>query len=69
MTPFAVKLETVAFSRQMLDAGFSILDTQECAMDEILKHRVSRIGQDQQLVSSQHLGNCKISCVNKRRSG
>jgi len=32
----------VAFSRQMFDAGYWMLDIQECTVGEIQKHRVSR---------------------------
>jgi hypothetical protein len=35
-------LETVAFSGQMLDAGYLMLDIQECTWNEIQKHPVSR---------------------------
>jgi hypothetical protein len=35
-------LEMVAFSRQMLDAGYLMLDIQECTNSVIEKHPVSR---------------------------
>jgi len=35
-------LEMVAFSGQMLDAGYLMLDIQECTNSEIEKHPVSR---------------------------
>jgi len=34
--------ETVAFSGQMLDARYLMLDIQECTWNEIQKHPVSR---------------------------
>jgi hypothetical protein len=45
--------ETVAFSGQMLDAGYLMLDIQECIWKEIQKHPVSRISQYLQWFSSQ----------------
>ena len=35
-------LETVAFTGQMLDAGYLMLDIQECTWNAIQKHPVSR---------------------------
>jgi hypothetical protein len=47
-------LEMVAFFRQMLDAGYLMLDIQECANSEIEKHPVSR----NQNPGSINTGNC-----------
>jgi hypothetical protein len=41
-TGIADMLEMVAFSGQMLDAGYLMLDIQECTNGELQKHPVSR---------------------------
>ena len=46
-------LEMVAFSGQMLDAGYLMLDIQECTNSEIEKHPVSR----NQYPGSVNIGN------------
>ena len=46
-------LEIVALSGQMLDAGYLMLDIQECADGEIKKHPVSR-DQDPGSVNTGH---------------
>lgn len=47
--------EMVAFSAKMLDAGYLMLDIQECTHREIQKHPVSRINRYWQWLSLQRL--------------
>jgi hypothetical protein len=54
-------LEMVAFSGQMLDAGYLMLDIQECTNSEIEKHPVSRI-QDQSILAMVFVSTAYIEC-------